>query len=142
MVCARLILTLSDKKCYHLLLFMNSIIFYRLYQKLRSVPIDCKRVLASTTSEVRMAEVNVVVIIFSAHPVIIIRFSYGLDLLRKMLQNYSRKIWLNSALLPKHNLYNLHTWYLLSNEGFGSKIKQPKIRKNSSIQNVFLQVGL
>ena len=48
---------------------MNTIILYRLDQKLRSVPIDCKRVLASTSSEVRMAEVNVVVIIFSAHPV-------------------------------------------------------------------------
>ena len=30
MVCAGLILTLSDKKCYHLLLVMNTIIFYML----------------------------------------------------------------------------------------------------------------
>ena len=37
--------------------------------RLRCVPFITKKALASTTSEARMTEVDVVVIIFSAHPV-------------------------------------------------------------------------
>ena len=52
--------------------------------RLRCVPLVAKKVLASATSEARMREVNVVVIIFSAHPVNFLReegtnFAFNLE---------------------------------------------------------------